>query len=95
MERNEDMSVDDRERPLVDSNHDMATEITPFETIFTRYYPLIYLLSYLIDHHYVVGKSRRLKITNPAMPQMRPMTMSTIGYQPVMLWVASASKLCV
>ncbi len=41
MEQNEDMSVDDREGPLVTSE-----EVEPFETIFTRYYPLVYRLAY-------------------------------------------------
>src|SRR5437588_13099911 len=40
------MSVDDRESPLVDLNRNMATEVAPFETIFTRYYPLVYRLAY-------------------------------------------------
>lgn len=35
------MSVDDRERPL-----ETSAEVEPFETIFTRYYPLVYRLAY-------------------------------------------------
>ncbi len=40
------MSVDDREGPLVTSE-----EVEPFETIFTRYYPLVYRLAYRYVGH--------------------------------------------
>lgn len=40
------MSVDDREGPRVDLHRDMAAEVESFETIFTRYYPLVYRLAY-------------------------------------------------
>ena len=43
-----------------------------------------------VSDDYVVGKSRRLKITSPAMPQMRPTMTGTAGYQPVMSCAASA-----
>ena len=41
MERDSCMSLDGREGPLVTS-----AEVEVFETIFTRYYPLVYRLAY-------------------------------------------------
>ena len=41
MERNEDMSLDDKEGSLLTS-----AEVEPFETIFSRYYALVYRLAY-------------------------------------------------
>jgi hypothetical protein len=48
MERDSCMSLDGREGPLVTS-----AEVEAFETIFTRYYPLVYRLAYryLVQTH--------------------------------------------